>query len=178
MYTLKCLRIVDNIILNNPVRFNEYWSTLTFSHSSVLSSAQWMSSALLHSGYCTIQWMFLHQWENLWYTHYPTSDSSHIHQDWKIECCDEEYAYTHILVAHLRFGKRQLLDGDQVEQVVFQTKVKLLLVCAAWVSLVMVNLSLYAASLSPNSLLHQIGKAGRHQFDFHEPQPGVFLLQP
>jgi hypothetical protein len=85
---------------------------------------------------------------------------------------------THIPVAHLRFGKRQLTDGDPVGQVVFQNEVKLLLMSAAWVGLVEANQCPFATRLGPNSLLRQIENVGRHQYDFHEPQPGVFLLQP
>jgi len=55
----------------------------------------------------------------IWIEIFIVCDSWHMHKDWKIERWEEQYVYTQIWVAHLRFGKRELPQCHQVAQVEF-----------------------------------------------------------
>jgi len=59
--------------------------------------------------------MFLHQSANLDQNLYHACDPWHMHHHWKIEHWEEEYEYTHIRVAHLRFRIDQLPHCHCVE---------------------------------------------------------------
>jgi len=114
--------------------------------------------------------MFLHQSANLQWNLHCACDPWHIHQDWKIECWEEEYVYTHGRVAPLWFQNFDLPHCHQVAQEAFREE-------AAPV-LVEVHPSLWASRVSGDSLLCHFGNEGRRQFDYHEPLTGVCREQP
>jgi len=62
-------------------------------------------------------------------------------------------------------------------QVAFRVKAALVLVPALCVGLQQVRLSLYASSVSVDSLRSHLGKEASRQVDSLEPSPGVVLLQ-
>ena len=75
-----------------------------------------------------------------------------MHHDWKIEPWKEEYVYTHIQVAHLRFRIPELPHYYQVEPVAFQVEVASVLVSDVWVSLVEVHPCFCVSSVSGDSV--------------------------
>jgi len=86
--------------------------------------------------------MFLHQSANQDQNLYHTCNPWQMHHDWKIEHWEEEYVYTHIRVAHLRFLISPLPHCHWVEQVSFRVDVVSVLVSAAAVALVEVPVPL------------------------------------
>ena len=73
-----------------------------------------------------------------------------MHQNWKIEHWEHEYVYTHIRVAHLRFGNIKLPYCHQVVLVGFRAEVALVLL--------EVHPFLCASSASAKSLLSHFSK--------------------
>ena len=74
--------------------------------------------------------MFLHQSANLDQNLYHAGNPWHMHHDSKLEHREEEYVYTHIRVAHLRFWTAELPHCDRVEQVAIRVAVASVLVWA------------------------------------------------
>jgi len=93
-----------------------------------------------------------------------------MHQDWKIECWEEDYVYTHIWVARRQFRNFELHHCQYLVQVAFWAQVA--------PDVVEVHPLLYTSSMSADCLLCHFGKHGSPLIDFHEPLPGVFLMQP
>jgi len=114
--------------------------------------------------------MFPHQSANVKYNLSHACDPWHMHQDRKIHCWEQEYVYTHLRLAHLRFRNIELPDFHQLAQVAFRAKVVPVLV--------EVNPFLCASSISVDPLLCHFDKEGCLAFNFHESLPGVFLSQP
>jgi len=167
-YTLKCLLIVDNTTLQNPVPFCQCSSSLSGSLNRLLSSAKWMSAALPHSRYCTNQWMFHYQSAHLDWNLYCGCDTWQMHQDRKIERWVGEYKYTHFWVTRLRVRKRELRHCDQVAQVGFRAKVPSVLLSAVSFGLVEVHPCLCTSSMSADSVVCHFGKEGSRLFHFSE----------
>jgi len=122
--------------------------------------------------------MFLHQSANLEWNLYFPCYPWHIHQGWKIEHWEEEYVYTHIQVAQLRFRNLKLPHCHRVVRVGIQVDVLSVLVSVVCIGPVEVHPFLRTTCVSVDCLLWYYGKKGSCQFEFHERWPGVVLLQP
>jgi len=85
----------------------------------------------------------------------------------KFEIWEAEYVYTHMWLPYLLF---QSSDCHQMAQVAIRAAVKSLLV--------ELQPFLCAFSVFLDFLLCHFGKEGSRPFDFREPLPGVFRLQP
>jgi len=96
--------------------------------------------------------------------------------DWKIERWQEEYVYTHIWVAHLRFRIHELPHYHRVPQVALWVDEVWVPMLAVQVELVELHQCLCACSISGDSVLFQFGKEGRCPVDFPKAWQGVFPL--
>jgi len=101
-----------------------------------------------------------------------------MYQEWKIEHCDEEYAYTHIRVSHIQFRIRELPHCYRMEHVEFRVDVASVLGLAVCVAMLDVHLCHCVSSVSGDSVLCHFGKERSHLSDFPEVWPGVFPSQP
>jgi len=108
-----------------------------------------------------------HEWANLDLHLYRACDPWHMDKDWKIECCEAEYEFTHVRVAHFLFRSSHC---RQMVQVAVQAEVAPVLVEEhSWRC---------ASSVSVDFLWCFFGKEGNRPIDFCEPLPGVFRSLP
>jgi len=101
-----------------------------------------------------------------------------MHQDWNIEHCEEEYVYTHIWVAHLRFRISALPHCYWMEHLAFRVNVASVLVPAAKVVLVEVHVCRCISSVSGDSVQCHFCKEGSHLSDFPKAMWGAYPALP
>ena len=94
--------------------------------------------------------------DNLYQAGYPGLT----HQDWKIECWEEERVNNHIRVAKSQFGNFVLHHCHRVAQVAFRVEMVSVLVSALSVGRVEVNPFLLTCSVSADSLWCHCRKEG------------------
>jgi len=109
---------------------------------------------------------------------YRAGCPGHIHQDWKIECWEEEHVNTHILVTNGRFGNFELPHGRQGGQVAFRARIVSVLVSAVCVGRLEVHPFLFISGVSADSVRCYSDREGINSYSCDEASLGVFLSHP